>query len=206
MSDKVRRHFTGAEKVCDPQLATCSTRSPFPPCARNSTSTPPSSTPGSRNSSRTATPPSTTAVNPRPPKTPRTRRSSSSKPNWPRRTKSSPSCWRPTSGEKKSWGDLSARWVPHDSRDQIVDFIRDWTGKTELPACGFFSWLGLCTSKFHDWKNRFGKVNEHNGLVPRDHWLTDDEKDRIQDFARRASARRLSPTHLHDARRRRGRL
>jgi hypothetical protein len=40
------------------------------------------------------------------------------------------------------------------------------------------------TSKFHDWKHRFGKVNEHNAWVPRDHWLTDEEKQRICAFAR----------------------
>jgi transposase InsO family protein len=42
----------------------------------------------------------------------------------------------------------------------------------------------LAPSKFHDWKNRFGKANEHNALVPRDHWLNDDEKERICAFAR----------------------
>lgn len=31
---------------------------------------------------------------------------------------------------------------------------------------------------------RFGKVNEHNAWVPRDHWLTDDEAERICRFAR----------------------
>jgi transposase InsO family protein len=45
-------------------------------------------------------------------------------------------------------------------------------------------WLGIGASKFHDWKQRFGKVNEHNAWVPRDHWLTDDEKERIVAFAR----------------------
>jgi transposase InsO family protein len=45
-------------------------------------------------------------------------------------------------------------------------------------------WVGVGTSKFHDWKTRFGKVNEHNAWVPRDHWLTDDEKHRIRTFAR----------------------
>ena len=56
--------------------------------------------------------------------------------------------------------------------------------KTELPACRLLNWIGLATSKFHDWKHRFGKVNEHNARVPRDHWLTDDEKERICTFAR----------------------
>ena len=40
------------------------------------------------------------------------------------------------------------------------------------------------SSKFHDWKARFGKVNEHNAWVPRDHWLTEDEITRICVYAR----------------------
>lgn len=74
--------------------------------------------------------------------------------------------------------------MPHDTRDTIVDFVRTWSGKTDIPACRFLSWLGISTSKFHDWKQRFGQVNEHNAWVPRDHWLTDDEQERIRAFAR----------------------
>jgi putative transposase len=74
--------------------------------------------------------------------------------------------------------------VAHDTRDHLVDFVRNWSDKTEIPACRFLSWLGIGASKFHDWKHRFGKVNEHNAWVPRDHWLTDDEKERICVFAR----------------------
>ncbi len=48
----------------------------------------------------------------------------------------------------------------------------------------FLRWLGIGASKFHDWIARFGKVNEHNAWVPRDHWLTLDEKERIRTFAR----------------------
>jgi putative transposase len=75
--------------------------------------------------------------------------------------------------------------VLHDIRDTVVDFVRDWSDKTEIPVCRFLPWLGIGASKFHDWKKRFGKVNEHNAWVPRDHWLTDDEKERICVFARR---------------------
>ena len=53
-----------------------------------------------------------------------------------------------------------------------------------MAAGRLVSWIGLAQSKFQDWKNRFGKANEHNALVPRDHWLTDDEKERICAFAR----------------------
>jgi putative transposase len=53
-----------------------------------------------------------------------------------------------------------------------------------LPASRLLRWVGIGSSKFYDWKERFGKVNEHNHWVPRDHWLTDDEKERIAAFAR----------------------
>ena len=48
----------------------------------------------------------------------------------------------------------------------------------------FLPWIGIGTSKFYDWMARFGQVNEHNAWVPRDHWLTDDEKEKIRAFAR----------------------
>lgn len=62
--------------------------------------------------------------------------------------------------------------------------MRDWSDKSEIPACRFQCWLGISASKFHDWIRRFGKVNEHNALIPRDHWLTDIEKEQICTFAR----------------------
>jgi transposase InsO family protein len=73
--------------------------------------------------------------------------------------------------------------VPHDTRDNLVDFVNTWAEKTELPVCRLLGWIGLGTSKFHSWKQRYGKVNEHNAWVPRDHWLTDQEKHRIIAFA-----------------------
>ena len=75
--------------------------------------------------------------------------------------------------------------MAHDVRDTIVDFVRSWSDKTEISVCRFLPWIGIGTSKFHDWKQRFGKVNEHNAWVPRDHWLSADEKERICAFARR---------------------
>jgi len=46
----------------------------------------------------------------------------------------------------------------------------------------FLLWLGLATSKWHAWKHRYGKANEHNAWVPRDHWLEPSEKQAIIDF------------------------
>jgi len=46
----------------------------------------------------------------------------------------------------------------------------------------FIEWLELSPSKFYAWKNRYGKVNEHNGWIPRDFWLLDWEKRAIIEF------------------------
>ena len=42
--------------------------------------------------------------------------------------------------------------------------------------------MGLGTSKFHQWRSRYGQLNEHNGKVPRDWWLEDWEKLAILDY------------------------
>jgi putative transposase len=77
---------------------------------------------------------------------------------------------------------LKGAWVPHDTRDEVVDYVNHWADRTELPARRLLGWLGLGTSKFHDWKHRYGKVNEHNGMVPRDWWLDDWEKRAIIEY------------------------
>jgi putative transposase len=46
-------------------------------------------------------------------------------------------------------------------------------------------WLELSTSKFHRWKDRSGKANEHYGQVPRDGCLEDWERQAILDYHER---------------------
>ena len=42
--------------------------------------------------------------------------------------------------------------------------------------------MGVPGGTFYSWKQRYGKVNEHNGWIPRDHWLEDWEKQTILRF------------------------
>jgi transposase InsO family protein len=70
-------------------------------------------------------------------------------------------------------------WVPHDTRDAVVDFVNRWSAKTDIPAAAFVVWLAIVPSKFYDWKRRYGKINEHNSWIPRDFWLEDLEKQAI---------------------------
>lgn len=72
--------------------------------------------------------------------------------------------------------------MPHDVRDQIVDFVRSWSEKTEMGAGQFITWLEVTASKFYSWRERYGRVNEHNGWVPRDFWLEDREKQAVIGF------------------------
>jgi transposase InsO family protein len=86
-------------------------------------------------------------------------------------------------------------------RDEIVDYVGHWTKRAEVPAKAILGWLGLGTSKFHEWKKRYGKVEEHNGKIPRDFWLEDWEKQAILDFQDRHSLegyRRLTFMMLDD--------
>jgi hypothetical protein len=84
--------------------------------------------------------------------------------------------------KKNAWGTLTGAWVRHDTRDQIVDFVRRWSEKTEISSKRFVEWLDITASKFYDWRERYGKVNEHNGWVPRDFWLEEWEKQAIIGF------------------------
>lgn len=61
----------------------------------------------------------------------------------------------------------------------MIDEVRRWSQKAELPLCRFIGWLGIATSKFYSWLDRYGKANEHNGPVARGFWLESWEKEAI---------------------------
>ena len=61
----------------------------------------------------------------------------------------------------------------------MIDYVRTWADKTELHARKLVGWIGIDRSKYYQWKDRYGQVNEHNAWVPRDHWLEDWEKQAI---------------------------
>ena len=66
-----------------------------------------------------------------------------------------------------------------DLRDRIVDFVRIYGEKTGLSAGWMIQRIGVGSSRFYDWKRRYGRVNEHNHWIPRDHWLLEEEKEAI---------------------------
>jgi transposase InsO family protein len=63
-----------------------------------------------------------------------------------------------------------------------VDYVNYWTERAEIPARQLVAWLAVGMSTFYSWKARYGKVNEHNGKVPRDYWLEEWERIAILDY------------------------
>ena len=63
-----------------------------------------------------------------------------------------------------------------------MDFVNAWSAKTEIGVTRFIGWLGIGSSKFYSWRQRYGKVNEHNGWIPRDFWLEPWERAAIVEY------------------------
>ena len=64
----------------------------------------------------------------------------------------------------------------------MVDYVRQWAEKTEITQGRILGWIGLYSSTFSKWCRSYGQVFEHNGWIPRDHWLEDWEKQAILKF------------------------
>lgn len=60
--------------------------------------------------------------------------------------------------------------------------MRRWSGLTELTKSAIVGWVGVARGKFFDWQRRYGRANEHNGNVPRDHWLELSERQAIIEY------------------------
>ena len=72
--------------------------------------------------------------------------------------------------------------MAHDIRDELVDFVRRWSEASQIACEQLTGWIGISSRKYRGWRGRYGKANEHNGLVPRDHWLENWERRAIVQF------------------------
>ena len=64
-------------------------------------------------------------------------------------------------------------------RDEVVDFVRYWSARTQLPQKQLLHWLSMSTSTFYSWKERYNQPNRHGGQVPKCHWIADSEREAI---------------------------
>ena len=63
----------------------------------------------------------------------------------------------------------------------MVDFVHHWRERG-FAKVWLVKLLGIGTSKFYSWQERYGKANDHNGKIPRDYWVQDWEKEKIIEF------------------------
>ena len=66
--------------------------------------------------------------------------------------------------------------MPPDTRDAVVDFVRSFHTRTELSTRWIVEHLAIAPTQFYRWAERYGRVNTHNGQIPRDHWVTPEER------------------------------
>ena len=64
----------------------------------------------------------------------------------------------------------------------MVDFVKGFSLRTELPAWWVIHKLAIHPQQYYRWENRYGSVNQHNGKIPRDHWIEEWERERIISF------------------------
>ncbi len=67
-------------------------------------------------------------------------------------------------------------------RDEMIDYVHYWSERTQIGAMKFVKLIGISSSKYYRWQDRYGLVNEHNSWIPRDFWLLDSEKEAIIKF------------------------
>jgi len=79
---------------------------------------------------------------------------------------------------------LNDGWVPRETRDAVVDTVREWAEKSKISLGDIIGWLGISRSKYYDWSQRYGRENQHNGHIPRSFWLEKWERQAIVNYYR----------------------
>lgn len=75
-------------------------------------------------------------------------------------------------------------WVEPKIRNDVVKTILCYRDKTELSITELLSYVGISRTKFYEWKRRYGIKNNHNGEIPKSHWLLEKEKEAIVRYAK----------------------
>ncbi|MDZ4390342.1 MAG: DDE-type integrase/transposase/recombinase [Gemmatimonadales bacterium] len=67
-------------------------------------------------------------------------------------------------------------------QDELVDFVHGFSQRTALATRWVLGTLGIHPQQFARWVLRYGCLNRHNGMIPRDHWLTTEETNAIVQY------------------------
>ena len=64
-----------------------------------------------------------------------------------------------------------------------MKFCHDIVERSHLIITKVIEMTGVARCKFYDWQKRLGTNNNHNGKIPKSHWLLPQERKAIIDFA-----------------------
>jgi transposase InsO family protein len=78
---------------------------------------------------------------------------------------------------------LNAQWVEPDIRDHIVRFTDMMAAKTNTPVNKLLGMIGISSSKYYSWIDRFEQPNNHNSILSKKHWILDWEREAIINYA-----------------------
>ncbi|MFQ6061529.1 MAG: IS3 family transposase [Thermoplasmata archaeon] len=79
---------------------------------------------------------------------------------------------------------MRGSWVEPDVRDLVVETMLEYQGRTDLALRKLLSFAGISSSTYYEWQRRYVLPNLHNGKVPKFHWLLEEEKEAIVQYAR----------------------
>jgi transposase-like protein len=68
--------------------------------------------------------------------------------------------------KKELWGELSGRWIAHDTGDNVIDFIKRLSARTEISPLRLVGWMELSRSEYYEWRDRYGKANDKRPSLP----------------------------------------
>lgn len=80
-------------------------------------------------------------------------------------------------------------------RDEILSFTQYWNERSQISTQQLLAWLGLKRGRYYDWKQRRAKPNRHNARTPKSHWILEEERKAIINYAKNnlpAGYRRMS--------------
>ena len=80
---------------------------------------------------------------------------------------------------------MTGRWVPPDLRDEVVDCVQSLHTRAARPVRPMLLRLGIAPTKFARWTASYGALPAPHGPVPREHHLTQAERDGILAFHER---------------------
>lgn len=65
----------------------------------------------------------------------------------------------------------------------MVQKVDKYSKNSDFTIQKLIGMIGISSSKFYQWKDRLGLVNQHNAPLPKKHWLLKEEKEDIIAFA-----------------------